>query len=367
MHIDSIRLFRVSMPLIAPFRTAFGNDAVIESTLVELCSGSYRGWGEGSPLALPAYSPECATTQFVMAKTFVAPRLLHQEIESGAQLQALLAGIKGNYFAKAAFDLAWWDLQARMQNRPLWQLLGGKGPVATVGSDFGVLDRIDDLLDAIAQANAQGYLRVKLKYRPGWDLPMLERVRQRFPETVIHIDCNSGYTLRDQPMFEALDGFGLAMIEQPLANDDLIDHATLQRHLKTPICLDESVVSLDKARKAIEIGACRWVNIKLGRVGGLTPALAILEHCEARGIPCWVGGMLESAIGQLHNLAFATLSNIAYPCDIFPTDRFYWRDVTPQPLVHGAPSCFTAIDAPGIGAEPEFAYLERITVEHASL
>lgn len=367
MKIESIRIVRVAMPLIAPFRTAFGNDAVIESVLVEMTSGGISGWGEASPLADPAYSPECASSVFHVARNFVAPKLLHETIASGAELQQRLSGIKGNYFAKGAFDLAWWDLLARHRSQPLWRLLGGRSPVVEAGADFGVMDSIEALLEAIGTAKARGYRRVKLKYRPGWELNMLDAVRGAFPDTVLHVDCNSGYRLKDADMLKRLDDYRLAMIEQPLANDDLIDHAALQRLLKTPICLDESIVSLDKTRKAIDIGACGWVNVKIGRVGGLTHACDILRLCEARGIPCWVGGMLESGIGQSHNLAFATLPNIQYPCDIFPTDRFYRRDLADHPMLHSAPSCFEAHDRPGIGVRPDPEMLSRLAVEQVRL
>jgi o-succinylbenzoate synthase len=363
MKIDSIRIVRVAMPLIYPFRTAFGDDEVIESVLVRLSSGDHYGWGESASWKAPAYCPECAATQFVISRDFLAPRLLNQEIPSGQALQDQLAGIKGNHFAKAAFDLAWWDLHAKQQSQPLWRILGGKGPVVTAGADFGVMDSIPQLIESISRANEQGYKRVKLKYRPGWELNMIKQVRAAFPDTVLHVDCNSGYSLSDLEMFEELDNYGLAMIEQPLAHNDLVDHAALQSHLKTPICLDESIVSADRARKAIQLGACRWINIKLGRVGGITNALKINSVCEENGIPCWVGGMLESAVGGSHNIAFATLANMQYPCDIFPTSRFYVQDLGTPPIEHSAPSEFEASEEPGIGVCPNEQLLEELAIE----
>ncbi len=355
------------MPLIYPFRTAFGDDEVIQSVLVQLSCGDHHGWGESACWKAPAYCPECSATQFVISRDFIAPRLLNQQIPSGQELQDRLAGIKGNHFAKAAFDLAWWDLHAKQQNQPLWKILGGKSRVAIAGADFGVMESIPQLMESIRQASEQGYRRVKLKYRPGWDLEMIEQVRAAFPDTVIHVDCNSGYSLDDLEMFKELDHYQLAMIEQPLAHDDLVDHATLQSHLKTPICLDESIVSADKARKAIEIGACRWVNIKLGRVGGITNALEINRVCQRGGIPCWVGGMLESAIGAAHNIAFATLANMKYPCDIFPTSRFYKQDLGTPSIEHSAPSQFEASGESGIGVCPNEQFLEELAMEQTVL
>jgi O-succinylbenzoate synthase len=367
MKIERIEIYRVSMPLIYPFRTAFGDDDAIESVLVRLSAGDAYGWGEAAPWKVPAYSPECAATQFVMARDFIAPRLLGKEIDSGAALQASLAFIKGNPFAKAAFDLAWWDLYAHLQSEPLWRCLGGQSPRVIAGADFGVMETIDLLLETIQGAVEAGYQRVKLKYRPGWELEMVRAVRAVFPTLIMHVDCNSAYTLDALAMFQELDHYGLAMIEQPLMYDDLIDHARLQAHLETPICLDESISSLAKARKALEIKACRWVNIKPGRVGGITPALEIHDLCQAAGIPCWIGGMLESAVGAAHCIALATLPNIRYPSDIFPTSRFYREDLGYPPIKHSGPSEFEASPLPGIGVEPHAGRLQKMTLEKAIL
>jgi len=367
MRVERIELYRVAMPLVYPFRTAFGDDDTIESVLVRMASDDAYGWGEAAPWRLPAYSPESASTAFLAIREYLAPTLLGENIGSGEELQERLAWVKGNYFAKGALDLAWWDLHAQRAGLPLWQAVGGCDPLVDVGADFGVMEHISLLLDTIEGAVAAGYQRVKLKYRPGWDLDMVAAVRARFPDLTVHIDCNSAYTLDALDMFRQLDAFGLAMIEQPLAHDDLVDHATLQAAIETPLCLDESITSPAKARKAIEIGACRWVNIKPGRVGGITNALAIHDCCADAGIPCWVGGMLESAVGASHCLALATLPNIKYPSDIFPSARFYQRDLATPPMVHSGPSQFRASDAPGAGAEPVPATLAQCTVEHATM
>lgn len=365
MKIDKIEIYRVSMPLIYPFRTAFGDDEAIESVLVGLSFGSVKGWGESSSWKYPAYSPECAATQFLIARDFISPLLLGQEIASGEQLQQQLASIKGNPFAKAAFDLAWWDLEARLRGQPLWRLLGGRGPVVDAGADFGIMESIDLLLETIQGAVAAGYKRVKLKFRPGWELDMVGAVRGAFPNLTIHVDCNSAYTLEHLSMFQKLDRYHLAMIEQPLMHDDLIDHAALQARLETPICLDESITSPAKARKAIQYGACRWVNIKPGRVGGITPAVAIHDLCQASGVPCWIGGMLESAVGAAHCIALATLPNIHYPSDIFPTSRFYREDLGEPAVEHCAPSQFQASPQPGTGVVPHLGRLAGLSLQRA--
>jgi O-succinylbenzoate synthase len=365
--IDVIEIYRVSMPLVYPFRTAYGDDSAIESVLVKMTSGNHYGWGEASPMAAPAYSPEWAHGAFLAVRDWLAPQLVGKRIDSGGDLQAALGRCKGNFFAKGSLDLAWWDLRAHQLGQPLWKLLGGVRPEIEVGADFGVMDHIDELLTAMADAVAQGFLRVKLKFRPGWDIEMVRKVRERFPHLTIHIDCNSGYSLADTAMFQALDEFHLAMIEQPLAHDDLVDHAKLQSALRTPICLDESITSLAKARKAIELRSCRWINLKPGRVGGLTPAIEIHNLCQKEGIPCWVGGMLESAVGASHCIALATLPNIHYPSDIFPSYRFYKRDLGQPEIRLSGTSRVCASTLSGIGCEPDPNELASHQVDYARL
>lgn len=367
MKIERIEIYRVDQPLVYPFRTAFGNNESIESVLVKLSADGVHGWGEGAPWQDPAYCSEWASGQFLVTRDRLGPRLVGQDISSGEQLHERLSIFKGNEFAKGALDNAWWDLYARSRGEPLWKTIGGTGPTIDVGADFGVMETIDLLIETIGQAMAEGFKRVKLKYRPGWELDMISAARAAFPDTVFHVDCNSAYTLDDSPMLHQLDQYDLKFIEQPLMNDDLVDHAHLQSEIKTPICLDESIISPAKARKAIAIGACRWVNIKSCRVGGITNALKINSICEEAGIPCWIGGMLESAIGQAHSIALATLANMKYPADIFPTDRFYHDDLGKPEIKLSGPSQITAEPGPGTGVEPDPKLLEKMTIEKAVL
>ena len=269
MRIDRIELNHVAMPLISPWRTAYGEDAAIHSVLCRLTSGSVDAWGESAPFAAPCYSPEWAGGIFSLCRDWLAPQIIGQDISSGADLQQRLALFKGNPFAKAILDTAWWALQSRIANKPLHELLAWNGdrsifastrgddskavlakmdlsPFAVrtevpVGADFGVMDSLDDLLEGVGHAITDGFPRIKLKFRPGWDLPMLRAVRRQHPQHPIHIDCNSGYRLSDLSLFQQADEFGLAMYEQPLPHDDLVDHAELQRQVKTPVCLDESI------------------------------------------------------------------------------------------------------------------------------
>ena len=365
MRIDSVELYHVSMPLIYPFRTAFSDETAIDSVLVRMVSADAYGWGETAPWRAPLYSGEWASGAFICIRDWLAPLLVGRDISSGEALQGALSPVNGNYFAKAGLDTAWWDLQARRKRIPLWRLIGGTSNLIDVGADIGVMHSMAALLDEMDNAVQAGFKRVKLKYRPGWELNMVSAVRERFPDTVIHVDCNSAYSLDDLPMFRELDQYGLAMIEQPLAHDDLVDHAGLQREIDTPVCLDESIVSVGKARQAIDLGACRWVNIKVGRVGGLTNAIAIHDLCGAAGVPCWVGGMLESALGQAHSTALATLPNMRYPADIFPSSRFYAPDLGEPQVELCGPSQMRATAAPGIGREPHRARLERLLVQKA--
>lgn len=365
MLVEEIELFRVAMPMKEPWRTAFSEEVAIDAVFVRMRGEGMDGWGETAPYRLPQFSPEWAPGAFALLRDAMAPRIVGQQIASGLDLKSCLRDFKGNQFAKAGLDNAWWDLQAKLQGLPLWKLIGGTGPQLTVGADIAVMDRIDDLLEAVRLSQAQGFRRVKLKFRRGWGVEMVARVREANPDAVIHVDCNSGFTLEDAPMFRELDRFGLAMIEQPLAYDDLIDHAALQSELKTPICLDESITSVERARKAIDIGACGWINLKPGRVGGLTEAILIHDLCAQRQVPCWVGGMLESSVGQGPAMALSTLANIKYPCDIFPSSRLYDEDVSEPRIELSGASQITAPDTPGHGFSPNLGRLKGCTLEHA--
>lgn len=368
MKIDRIELFHVAMPLIYPWRTAYGEDAAINAVLCRMSSGSVDGWGESAPFAAPCYSPECGAGVFGVARDWLAPAILGADIESGQQLQEKLAIYKGNPFAKALFDNAWWSLSCNMSGTPLHKALGATRDMVPVGADFGVMDSIDDLVEGVGAAVADGFPRIKLKFRPGWDTNILEAVRGQHPDFTFHIDCNSGYRLSDLPLFQKIDEFNLAMIEQPLQNDDLIDHARLQAAIQTPVCLDESMTTPRRAEQAMEQKSCRYVNVKPGRVGGLTNAVAIHDICQSAGIPCWVGGMLESATGASHCAALAMLDNFTYPADIFPSSRFYHEDLSDPPLelvrnAEGVP-CISAYDKL---PEPVPERLEKLTIERVVL
>lgn len=368
MHIDRIDLYHVAMPLIYPWRTAYGEDAAVESVLCCMSSGSLSGWGEASPFAAPCYSSEWAGGVFAVCRDWLVPTIIGQDIVSGEDLQNRLRLFKGNPFAKAALDTAWWSLESQRTGVPLYRLLGGTSEQVSVGADFGVMDHIDDLISAVGQAAAQKFPRIKLKFRPGWDREMLSAVRSAFPTLTTHIDCNSGYRLSDRELFAWLDTQGLAMIEQPLRHDDLVDHAALQRTMRTPICLDESLTSLEGLQQALALNACRYVNIKPGRVGGLTVAKQMHDLCQAAQIPCWVGGMLESATGAGHCLALATLPNFTYPADIFPSAKFYMEDLSDPPIVLSQnPTGSPVVIIPDQPSQPDPVQLAQRTRQAATI
>lgn len=371
MHIEALEIFQVAMPLLQPWRTAYAEEATVGSILVRIEGDGQTAWGESCPGTTPTYSPEWAGGVFACVAQMLAPALVGQTIKSGEELQARLAHFAGNYFAKAAVDNAWWVLQAQLQGVPLHRLLGGTRDEVEVGADIGVLDSVGELLPQIGAAIDAGFPRIKLKIRPGWDVDMLRLVRQAYPAARIHVDCNGGYRFDDLDMFCRLDDFHLEMIEQPLAAGDLIDHARLQSQIRTPICLDESITSVDACRMALELESCRVVNIKPGRVGGLTSAIAIHNICREAGIMAWVGGMLDSAIGARIALALATLDGFTYPADIFPSARFYAQDLgEPELLLEGQSSSsprIVPLEAPGIGTAPNTELLERFCVARARI
>jgi len=362
MKIDKIELYHVRMPLIQPFRTALGEMNDIHSVLVKIVSGNKYGWGETTPFKQPFYSPEWAGGTFLLMKEFLAPQIVGQNIEDADQLLQLLDRFKGNPFAKAGLETVWWILKAKIEGVPLHRLLGGKSHPIAVGADLGVQDNIEMLLKKFEHAIDEGYPRVKLKFHPGLDISMLKAVRDAFPDYTFHIDCNASFTLKHMDLFKKIDRLELAMIEQPLHHTDLIDHAELQGHIETPICLDESVNSIKAAEDAIQLKSCRYMNIKLGRVGGIWNAARIHNICEKAGIPCWVGGMFESAVGSGISAELATLTNFKYPADIFPSKAFYIEDLANPEITLCAPGKIEVSKVPGIPYEPKEEMLKLYTV-----
>jgi O-succinylbenzoate synthase len=368
MRIESIDVYWVRIPLAFVWRTSYADQYHTDTILVRMAGDGRHGWGESCPPYIPGYSAEHTLATFHTVREHMAPRIIGQDVETAGDLLDRIAFVKGNQFARAALDIAWWVLDARRRNLPLHRALGATRDRVAVGADFGVQDSIDILLEKIQGAIDQGFPRIKLKYRPGWDLDMVAAVRSTFPRFTFHIDCNAAYTPADTDMFRKLDRHHLAMIEQPLADDglSLINHADLQKRIETPVCLDESALSLPHVEAAIRLGSCKVVNIKMARVGGLTASRDIQALCASHDIPCWVGGMLESAVGGAICAELAALPNFTYPGDIFPSSYFYNNDLGKPEIALSGPGEVACSAVPGIAQEPDPDLLKQWTVEHAS-
>ena len=368
MKIQSIDIYWVKLPLAFVWRTSYADQHYTDTILVRMEGEGHYAWGESCPPYIPGYSADHTLATFHTVREHMAPRIIGQDIESVQDLLDRIAFVKGNQFARAALEIAWWVLDAKRRGLPLHKTLGGTRDRVAVGADFGVQDSVDILLQKIQGAIDQGFPRIKLKFRPGWDLPMVEAVRSTFPRFTFHIDCNAAYTPADTELFRKLDRYYLAMIEQPLADDgmSLINHADLQKRIETPVCLDESALSLAHVQAAIRLGSCKVVNIKMARVGGLMASRDIQALCAEHEIPCWVGGMLESAIGGAICAELATLPNFTYPGDIFPSSYFYTNDVGKPEIVLSGPGEVATSQVPGIAQEPDSDLLKKWTAEHVS-
>jgi o-succinylbenzoate synthase len=362
MKIDQIEVYYVALPLNYPWRTAYGEDPDIHSVLVKLVSGDYTGWGETTPFRMPTYSPESAMSVYCNITDFLAPLLVGKNLDSAEALLDCYNFVKGNPFAKAGPEIAWWNLKAKIEGKPLHELFGGTLRKVEAGADFGVQDSHDMLLEKLQQACDRGYKRIKLKVRRGWDLEMLKIVRSTFPDMTFHIDCNSGYTLQDMDLFKKIDKLGLEMIEQPLHHTDLLDHAELQKQLDTPVCLDESITSIRSFELALRLKSCRYLNIKTGRVGGLSIAIKLHHMARKAGIPCWVGSMLESGIGEGILIELGTLNNFTYPGDIFPSNVHYRQDITDPEVILGEDCTYSPSRVPGTPYEPIMERVEAVSL-----
>jgi len=333
MQIQAIEAFQVSLPLRRPTRLPWGTLDALDTVVVRLESEGLSGWGEATPGRAPVSSAEWAGGALRCVSDWLAPALLNQRVESGDDLQKLLGEFHGNRYAKAALDLAWWDLEARRQGKPLHQLLGGTQPAVDIGPTFDQMESIEDLLAALKQAFAAGYARVGLKFRPGWDIQMINFVRHEFPVEAIHIDCEAALGLEHMEMLCRLDDFSLAMIEQPLPADDLVGHAMVQETVRTALCLDEAVGTVEQAQMALELHSCKWVKIEPGRVGGLTPAMAIHNACQEGNTPCWVGPGPQSSIGLRASAALASKANFTYPMEYAAPGELLAADLAEAPTV----------------------------------
>ena len=359
--VEDVTVRLVRLPLKEAFETSFGSIDSRLIFLVRIISNGFEGWGEVVAAEEPLYSYETIGTASHSIREYLAQELMAAPLYSLAELATRFSRFKGHNMAKAGLELAFVDLLARIQDKSLSELIGGTRERVAVGVSLGIQQTLEALLEQVNRYLSLGYQRIKLKIKPGWDLDVVKEVRRQHPDIMLSVDANSAYSLRDADHLKALDGFDLLLIEQPLDHDDLLDHAKLQQEMRTPICLDESITSTRRAEQAIGLGSCRVINIKIGRVGGYSSALAIHDLCYARGIPVWCGGMLESGIGRAHNLALASLPGFTLPGDISASSRYFARDVIIPEVSVAADGTAAVPLGKGLGFEVDLDYIEDRT------
>lgn len=366
--IQSIELREIRLPLIHFFETSFGRTT--ERRIVLACvrdADGAEGWGECTAGEGPFYSDEWTDSAWATLCEFLAPMTLGKEVVNAGEVFALMKPVRGHRMAKATIETACWDLEAKKLGVPLWKHLGGSQREIACGVSIGIQDTPEILLEKIRKEVDAGYQRIKIKIKPGWDVGIVARVRQEFPEIRLMGDANSAYTLADVPLFKELDRFNLMMLEQPLAHDDIFDHAKLQAQIQTAVCLDESIRSAEDATHAIGLGSCRIINVKLGRVGGHAEAKRVEQVARENKIPVWCGGMLESGIGRAHNIAMSTLGGFTLPGDVSASARYWEEDIIDPPVRVSSKGTITAPDAPGIGVNLNLKRIEALTVRKQTI
>ena len=373
-EISRIQLREIELPLKAPFETSFGVTTRRRILIVRVFDKSgASGYGECTAMEGPFYNHETIDTAWLIISKYISPMLSSARLSAAHAVRRALTPIQGNCMAVGAVETAIWDLEAKLLGKPLWRHLGGVQDEISCGVSIGLQKSPELLLEKVGQEVESGYQRIKIKIKPGQDIDLVKTVRREFPDIALSVDANAAYSLeRDSAVMQELDNYDLLMIEQPLAAGDLLDHAKLQRRLKTPICLDESITSLRDARQALELDACRIINIKLGRVGGHASARAIQEFAATRGIPVWCGGMLESGIGRAHNIAMSTLAGFTLPGDVSASERYWERDIIDPPVTVSPQGTIKVSSSSGIGyavTEKEIQGLTSRTeeIEHSTL
>jgi len=361
IRVEGVEIRLVRLSLVEPFETSFGK---IDSRLIFLLclnADGLRGWGEVVASEKPLYSYETVGTAFHVIKDFLAPALLDEPLTNLNDVAKRFSRFRGHNMAKAGLELAFMDLLAQVNNRSLSSLIGGERNRVSVGVSLGIQPTITELLKRVERYVNLGYQRIKLKIKPGWDIDVVGEVRRHYLDILLSVDANSAYTLADLAHLRRLDDFKLLMIEQPLQNDDIVDHALLQKILKTSLCLDESIVGQRQAKAALDLESCRIINIKIGRVGGYSEALAIHDLCVARSIPVWCGGMLESGIGRAHNIALASLAGFTLPGDISASARYFERDLISPEVTVASDGTVAVPDGIGLGFKVELPFIESRT------
>ncbi len=368
IQLDEVRLRQIRMPLVHFFETSFGRTYERDIVLVEVVADGLSGWGEVTAGENPFYNEEWTDAAWLILRNYVAPRVLRCRFDSAVEVAARTAHIRGHLMARGGLEAAVWDLEARRNAVPLWKQIGaGARSEISCGVSIGIQDSVDQLLRKIDKELNAGYQRIKMKIKPGWDIDVVREVRRRFPSIKLMADANSAYTLDDTDHLKRLDEFYLMMIEQPLGHDEIIDHVRLQAALETPICLDECIRSARQAEQAIRMGACRIINIKLGRVGGFSGAKRVHDVARAANIPVWCGGMLESGVGRAHNVALSTLPGFVLPGDVSASQRYWARDIITPPVEVTSRGTIEVRDQPGFGYDLDLEYIRRITVREETI
>ncbi len=369
LNLERLELREIELPLVSPFETSFGRTTRRRILIVRVFEKSgASGYGECVAAEGPFYNHETVDTAWLITAKYIGPLLTKARVETAEQVNAALGPIRGNQMAKAGVEAAVWDLEAKIAGRPLWQHLGGVRDEINCGVSIGLQETTEALVDKVAHELDCGYQRIKIKIKPGRDVQLVEAIRARFPDITLSVDANSAYSLNGHlSVVKQLDEYDLLMIEQPLAPGDLVDHAKLQGAIKTPICLDESIVSLADTRHALELGSCRIINIKLGRVGGHTEVRLIQAYASEHGIPVWCGGMLEAGIGRAHNIALSTLPGFTLPGDVSASGRYWDEDIIEPPVTVSPQGTIKAPTAPGIGYEVNEARIEALTVRRETV
>jgi len=366
--IQSIELREIRLPLLHFFETSFGRTTERRIILARVTDANgVEGWGECTAGEGPFYSDEWTDSAWSTLVEFLAPMVLRQNIESAAHAFSLMRPVRGHRMAKATIETACWDLEAKSAGVPLWKHLGGTRTEVASGVSIGIQDTPEILLEKIRKEVDAGYQRIKIKIKPGWDLNIVERVRKEFPDIRLMGDANSAYKLSDVALFQRLDQFNLMMLEQPLAHNDIFDHATLQRQITTPVCLDESIRSAEDAAHAICLESCKIINVKLGRVGGHAEAKRIEKITRDNEIPIWCGGMLESGIGRAHNIAMSTLAGFTLPGDVSASARYWEEDVIEPPVRVSPRGTIKVPESPGIGFEINLPRIDALTVRKETI
>ena len=367
MKIEAVTLREIQMPLVHFFETSFGRTYSRRILLITIHADGVNGWGECVAGEDPFYSSEWIDSAWPTITRYLAPALLGRSIQSGREVPALFAKVRAHRMAKAALENAVWDAEALQKQQPLWKLLGGTRREIPCGVSIGIQDSVDQLLDKIQTELAAGYRRIKVKVKPGWDVNVLEKIRRRWADITLSCDANSAYTLDQVEHLRSFDQFNLLMIEQPLWDDEIYYHARLQKQLRSAICLDESIVSARTAAFALEIGACRIINIKVGRVGGFSEAHRVHEICKSQNVPVWCGGMLESGIGRAHNIALSTLENFRLPGDVSASKRYWKEDIVDPEVEVSSQGMIAVSDKAGTGYRVKEDLIEKLTVRKETL